>query len=367
LFLLSLASALFGLALIWSATRYDASLHTLPYKQAGALAAGVVLCWGLSLVDVRGLLEKLWWVLPGLNVALLLLLIPFGQDDGTGNKSWITLPGGFLHLQPGEVVKVSFLLLLALQLARTGRDKGWRSLLGPTLHTLALCGLVYGVSGDLGMVAVYLILYGVMAWGAGVPLWWLGFQAGAGVGAVALLWNRLPDYVRLRVRVVLDHSLDPLGKGYQQERSLLAIGSGRLTGQGYLQGLQTQSAAASALPARHTDFIFSVAGEELGLFGCLAILTLLGALVLRCVALSGRGEDRVASLVLLGIGGMLGAQTALNVAMCLYAAPVVGVTLPFFSYGGSSMLSMYIAMGVISSVRLHPSPDSQQRYISLPV
>ena len=148
----------------------------------------------------------------------------------------------------------------------------------------------------------------------------------------------------------MDHELDPLGKGFQQERSLLAIGSGQITGQGYLHGTQTQNPSASALPARHTDFIFSVAGEELGLVGCVLLLALLGAIVLRCVALARRQERFFAACICAGVGGMLGVQTILNIAMCLYTAPVVGVTLPFFSYGGSSLISAFVGVGLVMAL-----------------
>ena len=352
LFVLSLLAALYGLMLIFSATRYDQALHSLTGKQAIALIAGVCLCLLLSAVDLRALLHLFWWLLPILNVGLLLLLVPLGNDDGTGNKSWIALPGGWFNIQPAEVVKLSFLLLLALQLNRQ-KEKGLnrpQSILLLGGHAIGLCALLYGVSGDIGMVVVYLAMYLVMLWSAGVHPLWLAGQVAAGVGAVILLWSRLPEYVRMRFLVVFDHDLDPLGKGFQQARSLLAIGSGQITGQGYLQGTQTQSPSPSALPARHTDFIFSVAGEELGLVGCLVILTLLGAIVLRCVWLARRGGDPFFSTVAMGTAGMLGAQVVLNVGMCLYAAPVVGVTLPFFSYGGSSLLTGFGAVGILLSL-----------------
>ena len=184
------------------------------------------------------------------------------------------------------------------------------------------------------------------------PLWLLG-QVGAGVGQWSSSGPRLPDYVCQRFLEIFDHDLGLLGTGFQQARSLLAIGSGQVTGQGYLQGTQTQSASASALPARHTDFIFSVAGEELGLVGCLAILALLGAILLRCVWLQGLGRagTPLFASVAMGVAGMFGAQTLLNVGMCLYVAPVVGVTLPFFSYGGSSLLMAFGAVGILLSMR----------------
>ena len=359
LFVLCLLASLYGLALIFSATRYDEDLHSAALTPAGALSLGVGLCLLLAVLPLRTLLDKLWWLLPLVSVGLLLLLVPLGNDDGTGNKSWIALPGGFFNLQPAEVVKILFILLLALQLIaleKKGLDRPVAVLL-LGLHVLALCGLLYGVSGDIGMVAVYLAIYLVMLWSAGVhPLWLLG-ELALGIGAVFLLWSRLPEYVRLRFLVVLDHDLDPLGKGFQQERSLLAIGSGQITGQGYLQGTQTQSLSASALPARHTDVIFSVAGEELGLVGCLLILLLLGAIVLGCILLARR-EDKLLSYTAMGVAGMLGAQTILNVAMCLYAAPVVGVTLPFFSYGGSSLIASFGAVGVVLSLARDRIPGS---------
>ncbi len=360
LFFLCVGAALYGLALIFSATRYDQDLHSLVGKQAVALGVGVVLCLILSALDVRRLLEKLWWGLPILNLGLLLLLIPLGNDDGTGNKSWISLPGGVFNLQPAEVVKVTFLLLLALQLGRLregGLDRP-KAVFQLLIHVLALCGLLYGVSGDIGMVAVYLAVYFVMLWSAGVhPLWLVG-ELAAGVGAVVALWSRLPQYVQLRFQVVFDHELDPLGKGFQQERSLLAIGSGQVTGQGYLQGTQTQSLSPSSLPARHTDFIFSVAGEELGLVGCLVILALLGAILFRCVWLAHRSRDPLFANVAMGVAGIFGAQMILNIGMCLYVAPVVGVTLPFFSYGGSSLLTAFGAVGVVMSMKKEALPGS---------
>lgn len=350
--LLCLAAAGFGLALVYSATRYDPALHGLPAKQAAALAAGLIGALVLVRVDLERLLDRSWWLLAAGNVALLLLLVPLGNDDGTGNRSWIALPGGLFNLQPAAFGKLAFVLLLSHQLVRLqqGGSTRLRALLWPTGHALALCGLLWAVSGDIGMVTVYLGIYLVVLWAAGSPSPWLLAQLGAGAGALALLWQRLPEYVRLRVAVVLDHDLDPLGKGFQQERSLLAIGSGRVTGQGWLQGLQTQSAASSALPERHTDFLFAVCGEELGLIGCVLLLALLAAIVLRCVHLAARAESTLLRLVSVGVGASLAVPTVLNLGMCLYAAPVIGVGLPFFSYGGSAMVSDLLSIGAVLSL-----------------
>lgn len=349
---LCLISSLIGLLLIYSATRYDEALHGAVGKQLIALLSGIVLCLLLSVLDIRKLVERWWLLLLGGNIGLLLLLIPLGQEDGTGNKSWLSLPGGIFNFQPAEVVKLGFLLLLAKQLWVL-RERGLnrpRALLFLAGHALSLCALVYVVSGDIGMVAVYLAIYFVMLWSGGVhPLWLLG-ELGVGLGAVVLLWGHLPDYIRLRILVVLDHNLDPLGKGFQQGRSLLALGSGQVMGQGYLQGMQTQSVSPSALPARHTDFIFSVAGEEWGLIGCVVILALLSGIVLRCMLLARRSGSPLFSDVAMGLAGMFLAQVVFNIGMCLYIFPVVGVTLPFFSYGGSSLLASFGGIGVFLSL-----------------
>lgn len=144
--------------------------------------------------------------------------------------------------------------------------------------------------------------------------------------------------------------LDPLGKGFQQERSLLAIGSGQVTGQGYLQGTQTQSPSPSALPARHTDFIFSVAGES-GPGGLPADPGPAGGHSVSLRLAGSPNRDPLFAAVAMGVAGVFGAQTILNIGMCLYVAPVVGVTLPFFSYGGSSLLTAFGGVGIVMSMK----------------
>jgi len=161
----------------------------------------------------------------------------------------------------------------------------------------------------------------------------------------------------MRFRVVFDHDLDPQGKGFQQARSILAIGSGRLFGQGYLNGLQTQAVNSSALPARHTDFIFSVCGEELGMVGCFLLLFLLSAIVVRCVWIAHQASTPFYGYVCMGMAGMLMFQIILNVGMCLYVLPVMGLTLPFISYGGSSIITLYACMGIVSSVKAKTLPS----------
>ena len=303
---------------------------------------------------------------------MLLLLTPLGLSI-YGNRNWLQLskliPKFPMNLQPNEIDKLPFILLLSLLICRI-RDRGMDISAIPSVmqiggFTVFMLGLIAAICGDMGTCVVYMIIFVVMAWSAGVKVRWFVLVGGGLVAAVLILWFFiLPDtdlwdsnYIIMRFRVVLDHSLDPQDKGFQQSRSILAIGSGQLFGQGLLHGIQTQADYSSALPARDTDFIFAVCGEELGMVGCLALLSLLFLIVLRCVWVSRRASSPFFAYVCMGMAGMLLAQILLNVGMCLYVLPVMGLTLPFISYGGSSVITLFAAMGIVSSVKARMLPS----------
>ena len=206
---------------------------------------------------------------------------------------------------------------------------------------------------------MYVFLFAIMVWAGG--LHWSWFLLGL-VGIVlggSMLWLRLPEdnYWKMRILVCLNHDLDPMYRGFQQTRSLLAIQSGKGTGMGYLQGNLTQAAYRSALPARHTDFIFSSCCEELGLLGAAVLLLLLTAIILRCIHISIHAGTAFDALLAMGYAGMFLVQVMLNIGMCLYVLPVIGLTLPFVSYGGSSLITAYAAMGILSGIRLRSLPS----------
>lgn len=360
-----LASAV-GLVLIYSATRYDESLSSSFMKQAAFVCMGVVLYIAITFVDIEFLMEKWWWVILLLGIFVILLIVPFGVEDNTGNESWVFLPGIPFGFQPGEIAKLAFIVVMAW-LINHERQKGigrFSSIVKYLVLTGIFAGMLAILSGDFGMMLVYLFLFIIMAWVGGISKWWFIGVGGSLVAIVVALWNFvLPktslwtDYRIMRFRVVLDHSLDPSGRGWQQSRSLIAIGSGQLTGMGYLNGTQTQSTRSSSLPARHTDFIFSVCGEEFGLVGCALLILLLSAIILRCVWVSRRAKSPMSAYIAIGFAGMLMVQTILNIGMCLYVVPVIGLTLPFISYGGSSTLTLFIAMGIVSGIKMRPLPS----------
>lgn len=354
-----------GLILIYSATNY---LETTSYviKQIAFLCVGIVLYVIITFVDIEFLMEKWWWIFLLLGIGVILLIAtPLGKEVN-GNKSWIYLPGVPIGLQPGEIAKLSFIVVFAWLMNRE-RKLGvgrFSAIVKYLILTGIFAGLLAVLSGDFGMLLVYLFLFIIMTWVGGISKWWFIGVGGTLVGAVVALWKFvLPhtdywtDYRIMRFRVVFDHSLDPLGAGWQQNRSLIAIGSGQLTGMGYMQGKQTQSYNSTNLPERHTDFIFSVCGEEFGLIGCALVLLLLLAIILRCVWVSRRAKSHMSSYIAIGFAGMLMVQTLLNVGMCLFVTPVIGLTLPFISYGGSSTLTLYIAMGIVSGIKMRPLPS----------
>lgn len=355
---LCLVTSMCSLVLIYSATRYDISLHSYAMKQAAFVVLGVFAYIFMTFVDIELIIDKSWKFLFVFGVLLILLIIPFGVEGDTGNKSWVYLPGISVGIQPAEIVKIFFVMLLARLMDRQrsyGISKP-RSVFKLAALTLFFAGLIAVVSEDFGMVLVYLFIFAIMAFVAGVKLRWFALALGAAAGLFAVAWSHLPSYIQMRILVVFDHDLDPTNVGWHQTRSLLAIGSGQLTGMGYLNGKQTHS-PSSALPARHTDFIFSVCGEEFGLIGCCFLLLLLLSIVLRCIYVSRRAKSHMCAYVSLGFAGMLIIQTVLNVGMCLYLMPVVGLTLPLISYGGSSTLTIYAAMGVVSSIKMRSLPS----------
>ncbi len=369
---LCVAATLYGMLLIASATNARGTLKYVAVQGLGLLI-GVLLYFFLSSVDVGEVCKKWKWLL-GFNVVFILLLrTPFGIESG-GNLAWLgvnsigeKLGVRFLAdfpitVQPAEIVKITFILLLARQLDELGSKHDLRHLryvAQPTAHALLLFVFYYVVSKDAGSGLVYMFVFVCMAFAAGFALRWIFLGLGGAVSAFLLAWNLklLRGDWYDRIMVILDHSYQPEKKGYQQTRGMLALGSGKLTGQGLFNGTQTQSPYRQSLPARQTDFIFCVCGEELGFLGCLLIIVLLLAIIVRCLIVAHDAPTRMDGLICVGIAGMLIFQTVANIGMCLFLLPVIGLTLPFFSYGGSSIVTIFAAMGVVSGIKKRSRPE----------
>lgn len=367
LLVLCLVASGFGLLLIYSATRYDSLLWDSVYKQAIFIALGVVAYVLFSFADIEMIVERGWKFLFVGSILILFMIIPFGVEGDTGNRSWVyidPLPIGF---QPAEIVKLAFIPLLSLLMARQ-REWGLSrpfSVFSMVFLTGLYVGIIAVLSEDFGMVLVYLLIFVILAFAAGVKLRWFaagGTLVAAGLAAVAVLWVKSEafankfDYIIRRFTEVFTRD-DPQNIGWQQVRSELAIGSGGLFGQGFLNGVQTQSPSEGSLPARHTDEIFAVCGEEFGLIGCALLLILLSAIIIRCFWIGSKARSHISAYISFGFGAMLLIQTAINIAVCLYVFPVVGLTLPFISYGGSSILTLFAAMGIVSGIKARYLPS----------
>lgn len=354
-------TTLFGCLMIASATRYTGSYKNV-IVQIAALGLGIVAYILMSMLDLNEIGKHWKWLLGGSLVLILLLKTPLGMDGGTGNRAWLGLKNFPVNLQPVEIVKITFIIVLARQLQYLQEQRDLKSIPSVGMlagHLVLVVGLYAAISGDMGSALVLIFIFACMCFVAGVAKRWFVLGLLGGGFAFYVLWetDKINPYMKDRFLTLFDHNMDPLGIGWQQTRSLLALGGGKLTGQGLFNGTQTQSASAWSLPARHTDFIFSVIGEELGLLGCLLTILLLAAIIFRCVLIARHAQTKTDMYICVGVAAMLIFQTISNIGMCLFVMPVIGLTLPFISYGGSSIVTLFAAMGMVSGIQKRTRPE----------
>ena len=362
LFALCLTCSIFGLVIISSATATskEGSAHYI-LIQTVAILIGIALYVVLTVLDLDVIADK-WPILAGISLVLLLALIPFGVDDGTGNKSWIRFLG--VGIQPSEIVKVIFTVLMAKHISYLKEYKSLNhvfSVAQLAVHFFLPFALIVIISGDLGSALIFFFLFVVMLFVAGLKFYWFVLGAAAMAGIIPLAWQYLlKDYQKARILApYTTNVVDYDNVIWQAKQSKLALASGQLTGTGLFNGPQTQS---QAVPEQQTDFIFAVIGEELGMIGCCVVIALLLAIILRCVKVGLRSKNSMSCLVCLGVASIFLFQTFINIGMCMGLTPVIGLTLPFFSYGGSSMFSLFAAAGLVSGVKFRPKPERFHRY-----
>lgn len=300
-----------------------------------------------------------WRNMAGLAYAgslLLLLAVEFFGSVGMGAQRWIEL--GPLRLQPSELAKVTLVMLLAayydwLDIRKTSHPL-W--VLIPVILILLPTALVL-TQPDLGTALLLMTGGAVVMFCAGVSWYYFGAVAALLGGAVTAVfasrgttWQLLKDYQYRRIDTFLDPSSDPLGAGYHISQAKIALGSGGWAGRGFMQGTQSR---LNFLPEKHTDFIFTTLAEEFGFIGAFSLLMLYTLVLAFCVASAIQNKDRFASLVTLGIAATFFFYFAVNMLMVMGLAPVVGVPLPLVSYGGSSMLVLLAAFGLVQSAHIH--------------
>ena len=231
------------------------------------------------------------------------------------------------------------------------------------LQTMAMMGLIVVISRDAGSAIVFLFIFLVVAYVGGIRAWWFLAAFLAAVAVFPFLWEHfIQDHQKERILMFFDPTIDPDGTGirWDTNRSVAMLSGGGISGQGLFHGTMVQN---HAIAAQHNDFIFSAIGEELGILGCLFTLLLLIAIVGRCVYVGLKTPNYMNRLICIGIAAMLIFQIISNVGMCIGVSPVIGLTLPFVSYGGSSIVTLFVAMGLVSGIHMRPDPDSRSPYI----
>ncbi|MBQ3391263.1 MAG: rod shape-determining protein RodA [Clostridia bacterium] len=345
LLLPALASSCYGLVLVLAATATSTRTFSRSFfVQSIALVIGILAMIVVSLLDMD-LLTDLWPALYALAVGAIVITILFGRGPtGDSNRNWIYL--GPVSIQPTEFVKLAYILILAKALDRVKENI---NSLYSLLYVGAIAGgilLLMAIQGDMGTTLVFLFITVLMLFCAGLD--WKFFAAGIlGVLLIApYAWEHvLSGYMRSRILYGFRPDLDPEVYGFQALQSKIAIGSGQFFGKGFLKGTQI-----SLLPARQTDFLFATAGEEFGFLGSVLVLVLLVLLLLRLLQCAIGARTDIGTLICMGVFGMFFGQIFENIGMCLAMLPVVGITLPFFSYGGSSMISSWLAIGLVLAV-----------------
>jgi len=353
---LALLTSLFGLVLIYSAKSSVGAGHFIVIQLA-AIFLGVVGYVIASLSNLRRF-PRLWVILFIFNILFQLSLYFFGTAGDTGNKSWINYSWMPMAIQPGEIGKIIFIYTFASHI-NVLKDKlnRFSSVLQLFLHFLLTVGSVFIISRDLGVAIIYVFIFLVMLYASGIKLWWVLLTFAGAAGCAPLLWKIMGEYQRMRILVVFNPDLSPK-HAWHAKQSLLALGNGGLLGKGVLHGSQVQN---GILFSSHADFIFASCGEELGFVGCCVLLTLLTAMVIRCFTDSKKSDNLMGYMMCIGVGAMMMFQIIINVGMCLGIMPVIGLTLPFVSYGGSSILTFFVSIGFVCGATIDQTPKRLRR------
>lgn len=340
----ALILALIGVAMVYSATFSKPEISQLYLKQILWISAGSLGLVFFASFNYHALLQRYAYPVYWMILVLLAVLLALGEQI-SGSQRWIQL--GPIGFQPSEFAKVATTLVLAKYLAgREEQIKRWKVILGAFL----LAGLPMGLilrQPDLGTALVFIPLTFAMLFIVGVSWQRLLGIAMTGILASPLIWLLLKEYQRQRLRVFLTPSMDSLGAGYNVIQSKIAIGSGAAWGKGWLAGTQGQ---LRFLPEHHTDFIFSVMAEEWGFLGSLILVMLFSILLLQSLRVARSARDMSGSLTAVGLTTIIFTQVGVNLGVATGIVPVTGMTLPFISYGGSSIIASMCMLGILMSI-----------------
>ena len=361
---LCLLTTIFGVVILSSVTNYS-NTHRYVIVQLVATVLGIFLYAVISSIDLDLIMEyRLPLVI--FNVAFLMLLVPFGVDYGSGNRSWLDIPGLPFDIQVAEILKTTYILIAAsVMAAHQNRLSKFRSVMHMVFHLGLLVGLNMVLSKDAGVSLIFVFIFIGMTFAGGVHKGWFIAAISCLAAGFPVLWQFLRPHQKNRFLVLFDPSVDPTATGirWHSNQAMLSLTGGGFTGQGLYNGRRT---SVGALQAQHTDYIFSAIGEELGFIGCMAVILLEFAIIARIIYVGVRTPDFARRVVCFGAAAALIFQVTINIGMNLGVLPVIGLTLPFISYGGSSMLSLYAMLGLVSGVFARPTPGKQGLYVQPP-
>ncbi|MBO4897527.1 MAG: rod shape-determining protein RodA [Clostridia bacterium] len=333
-----------GFLAIASATGFEKSRYLL--VQGAAVFIGLVLLILLQSVDYRkiGNFSPYIYIV---NVLLLILVLFIGKGDEVGTRGWIRF--GFIGIQPSEIVKIGFIVTFAKHISLNKDDINNPKTLGLLLLHAAVIVFLILLQPDYGTASVFLVIMFVMLFVSKISIKYILGVVGALAVISPVMWFYvLKDYQKDRLFSFLNPEANIQGSGFHVTQSKLTIGSGGAIGAGLFNGPQTQ---LGNLPEKHTDFIFAVIGEELGLWGTLLVMILLLCIILKCFYVAQNTNDFFGELICIGVGTMFLFHTFENIGMCIGLTPVTGIPLPFLSYGGSNILASMLAIALVLNVR----------------
>ncbi len=343
------AAASFGCIAVMSATAYTESLRQF-FTQLIAMFGGLAVAIVISNIDYKTMQK--WWplvALIGLVPVILTFFIGFAPES-TDDKAWLWLPGN-ISFQPSELLKICFIITFSAHLTKVKNTiNKLKTLLPLLIHGVFPIILIH-LQGDDGTAIVFGIMLLCMLFAAGLKLrYFIIAGATAVIAAPVVFFLMLNEDQKARILYLFDLESNLQGIGYQQWMGRVAMANGGIFGQGLFKGALTQS---QGVPKGYNDFIFVSIGEELGILGCVLVLLLLGAICLRCIRIARLSSDDSGMYIAVGIFAMIFTQSIINLGMCMSLLPVIGITLPFFSAGGSSLLCLMCSVGVAISVYKH--------------
>lgn len=362
LYITCILTSAFGALMVHSATRNEAMadgdlIGRDCLIMILAASVGIIACFFISYLDYDAIV-RLWPLAGGVCLLLLLILFPLGEGapGREDAKCWLRIidtDSLTVRFQPSELAKIGFLITFTAHIeAVKDNINSIKNVLLLSLHAIVPIGIII-LTDDLGSAIVFAFIFVGMMFVAGVHMRYFAVAAGAVVAFVPLLWTKfLAGFHKRRILAIYYPSAlsEDVYKDiiYQQQRGLNAIGSGQFFGDGLFKGTYTQS--ATGVPVNESDMVFTVVGEELGFIGAVGFLAVMAFIIVRIVSVGKKSRNLTGSLLCFGTAFMIGAQTIINLGMCLMLLPSIGITLPFMSAGGSSNLCIYFAIGIVMSV-----------------